>query len=39
MSREVWQRVLTEAKPFVHTIQFYFQGEPLLNKDLPLMIR
>jgi len=39
MPREVWQRILTEAKPFVHTIQFYFQGEPLLHKNLPPMIR
>ena len=39
MSLEVWERVLTEAKDYAHTIQFYFQGEPLLNKDLPQMIR
>ena len=39
MSREVWQRVLAEAVRYAHTIQFYFQGEPLLNKDLPNMIR
>ncbi len=39
MPRKVWQRVLAEAAPFVHTIQFYFQGEPLLHKDLPSMIR
>lgn len=38
MPRELWQCVLTQIKPFAHTIQFYFQGEPLLNKDLPLMI-
>ena len=39
MSLEVWHRILEEAKVYAHTIQFYFQGEPLLNKDLPQMIR
>lgn len=39
MSREVWEKTLSEAAPYAHTIQFYFQGEPLLNKDLPTMIR
>ena len=38
MPREVWQRILAEVAPYAHTIQFYFQGEPLLNKDLPQMI-
>ena len=31
----VWQRTLAEVKDTAHTIQFYFQGEPLLNPDLP----
>lgn len=39
MPREIWQRVLTQIAPFGHTIQFYFQGEPLLHQDLPQMIR
>ena len=39
MSHSVWQRVLSEVQETAHTIQFYFQGEPLLNKDLPQMIR
>ena len=39
LSREVWERVLKEAAPCAHTIQFYFQGEPILNKDLSQMIR
>ena len=39
MSREVWRRTLSEVAKKAHTIQFYFQGEPLLNKDLPQMIR
>ena len=38
MPREVWERVLREAAPYAHTMQFYFQGEPLLNKDLPRMV-
>lgn len=33
-----FQRILEEVKESVHTMQFYFQGEPLLNKDLPEMI-
>lgn len=39
MPREVWERVLREVKDTAHTIQFYFQGEPLLHPDLPQMIR
>jgi radical SAM protein with 4Fe4S-binding SPASM domain len=38
MPREVWGRVLREAASYAHTMQFYFQGEPLLNKDLPQMV-
>ena len=39
MPREVWLRTLSEVAGKAWTIQFYFQGEPLLNKDLPQMIR
>ena len=39
MSMEVFHRVLSEAQRYAHTMQFYFQGEPLLNKNLPQMIR
>ena len=39
MSYEVWQRTLSEIRETAFVIQFYFQGEPLLNKDLPQMIR
>ena len=39
MPREVWERVLQETAKYAHTMQFYFQGEPLLNNDLPRMIR
>ena len=38
MSRGVWERVLSEIAPYAHTVQFYFQGEPLLNPELPTMI-
>ena len=38
MSREIWERVLEQTAPYVHTMQFYFQGEPLLHRDLPQMI-
>ena len=38
MSMEVFRRVLGEVKQYAHTMQFYFQGEPLLNKDLATMI-
>ncbi len=34
----VWQRTLAEVKDTAHTIQFYFQGEPLLNPNLPQMV-
>lgn len=36
---DLFRRVLEEAKETAFTMQFYFQGEPLLNKDLPQMIR
>ena len=39
MSRDFWERVLAQIKDSAWVVQFYFQGEPLLNKDLPLMIR
>ena len=38
MSREVWERVLEQIAPCAHTVQFYFQGEPLLHSGLPQMI-
>ena len=38
MSPEVFERVLTEVAPTAWVMQFYFQGEPLLNKHLPQMI-
>ncbi|MBR1878248.1 MAG: SPASM domain-containing protein [Paludibacteraceae bacterium] len=39
MPEEVWQRTLAEISPYAFTVQFYFQGEPLLHKALPEMIR
>ena len=39
MPRDLWKQALSQIKDSAFVIQFYFQGEPLLNKDLPLMIR
>ena len=39
MPLDVWHRVLEQIRETAHTIQFYFQGEPLLNPALPQMIR
>ena len=38
MSLGVFQRILTQVQHTAHTMQFYFQGEPLLNTHLPEMI-
>ena len=38
MTMEVFRLVLDNVKECAHTMQFYFQGEPLLNKQLPEMI-
>ena len=35
---EVFEIVLDQVQKTAHTMQFYFQGEPLLNKQLPEMI-
>ena len=39
MSLDTWHRVLAEVRKTAFVVQFYFQGEPLLNNDLPQMIR
>lgn len=39
LSLPLFEHILTEVAPTAHTMQFYFQGEPLLNRDLPVMIR
>ena len=38
MSLEVFGKILQQVQASAHTMQFYFQGEPLLNKQLPEMI-
>ena len=38
LSLDDFKQILEQVKGSVHTMQFYFQGEPLLNKDLPEMI-
>lgn len=39
MSQQVFRRVLEEVQHSAWVMQFYFQGEPLLNPDLSQMIR
>ena len=39
MPRDLWERALSQIKDSAWGVQLYVQGEPLLNKDLPLMIR
>ena len=39
MPRDLWERILSQIKETAWVVQFYFQGEPLLNKDLPQMIK
>ena len=39
MPLEAFRRVLAECRDTAWVMQFYFQGEPLLNKDLPQMIK
>lgn len=38
MDLELYSKVLLQCKRYVHTIQFFFQGEPLLNPRLPEMV-
>ena len=38
MSLELFEKILSEVSATAHTMQFYFQGEPLLNSALPAMI-
>ena len=38
MPLSIFERVLEQVQATAHTMQFYFQGEPLLNKQLPEMI-
>ena len=38
LSISLFKRILEQIQATAHTMQFYFQGEPLLNKQLPEMI-
>ncbi|MBO7501843.1 MAG: radical SAM protein, partial [Paludibacteraceae bacterium] len=38
MPLELYRKLLKETCKWIHTIQFFFQGEPLLNPHLPEMI-
>ena len=35
LTMKLFHRILDEVKEYAHTMQFYFQGEPLRNKQLP----
>ncbi len=35
----LFAKLLRENARYMHTVIFYFQGEPLLNKELPTLIR
>lgn len=39
LSMPLFERILSQVAATAHTMQFYFQGEPLLNPELPQMIR
>lgn len=39
MGLEDFRHVVRQVSPYVHTIQLFWQGEPLLNLQLPEMIR
>lgn len=36
---ELFRTILNNVRAHAHTMQFYFQGEPMLNRQLPEMIR
>ena len=38
MSWEMYMRIVSQVQSTAHTLQFYFQGEPLLNPLLPKMV-
>lgn len=38
MPLDLARRIIDQAAPCAHTVIFHFQGEPLLNKQLPEMI-
>lgn len=39
MSIDSFRHIVADIKPYVHTIQLFWQGEPLLNDNLPEMVR
>ncbi|MBP5658494.1 MAG: radical SAM protein [Paludibacteraceae bacterium] len=39
MTLEHFQRIVEQVAPYVHTIQLFWQGEPLLNGNLPQMVQ
>ncbi len=39
LSPTLFAKLLAENARYMHTVIFYFQGEPLLNKELPTLIR
>lgn len=39
MSVDDFRRIVAKVTPFVHTLQLFWQGEPLLNDHLPDMVR
>ena len=38
LAEELMRKILDECAGYLHTIQFFFQGEPLLNRQLPVLI-
>ena len=38
LSTDLFNRILDNISPYIHTLIFYFQGEPLLNNQLPEMV-
>ncbi len=39
LDKSLFARLLDENARYMHTVIFYFQGEPLLNKELPVLIK
>lgn len=39
MDMQLFSKIITELQPTLHSVLFYFQGEPLLAKSLPDLIR
>ena len=39
MGLEDYRRIIREVAPYAHTLQLFWQGEPLLNDRLPEMVR